>query len=395
MQVTIRNGGHSAYGFSVGQDCLVMDMRSMKRMRLSDSQNSVTVDAGVLSGELDDFLAPYSKAIPLGDCPGVGVAGIALGGGNGFLSRMHGLTCDRLRRCTIVSVDGEVHDVSDSTHPDLMWAIRGGGQCNFGVVSEMEFNLCDVPDQVVVGSLFFALEDAISILPKLVELLDTAPDELSLFIRMNREVGQPAIRIYGVCLGDVALGEKYFKEIESWSRVLSKDVRVCSYREAQRVNASSVVDGVSFHWENAMIRHELDEAFVGAMIESFHSCPNDYGRINLDPMGGMIKGSADLNSCFAHRKERYILSIIGVWPEKGSADGMRDWVEKTYEKLLPWCQKEYRYTNYVHPEAKAEAYFGDNVQRLEKIHDLWDPNGVLRGILGRGATLTFGGSAYI
>ena len=197
MQVTIRNGGHSAYGFSVGQDCLVIDMRSMNGMRLSESNESVIVDAGVLSGELDDFLAPYTMAIPLGDCPGVGVAGIALGGGNGFLSRKYGLTCDHLKRCTIVSVDGEVHDVSDSTHPELMWAIRGGGQCNFGVVTDMEFDLCAVPDQVTVGSLFFPIDDSTVILPKLVDLLVNAPNELSLFIRMNREAGQPAIRASG------------------------------------------------------------------------------------------------------------------------------------------------------------------------------------------------------
>lgn len=395
LGVTVRNGGHSAYGFGVGDGCMVIDMRGMNSMRLVGEGTRVLVEAGALSGPLDDFLAPYFKAIPLGDCPGVGVAGLALGGGNGFLSRKYGLTCDRIHRCKMVSVGGEVVDISDQENPELMWAVRGGGQCHFGVITELEFDLCDVPMEVVVGSVFFALKDGVDILAQFTAMMHHAPDDLSLFIRMNREAGEAGLRIYGVYMGDTQTGHKYFEEITTWSDVLSKDIRTCSYRDAQRINASSVVDGVSFHWENAMIRHELSPEFVNAMIDCFNRCPNTYGRINLDPMGGQIQRNVNQNSCFAHREQRYILSIIGVWPEGEADDRLAQWVSSTYETLQHWCEPRHRYTNYVHPKAMADAYFVQNTSRLKALRKEWDPDGLLQGILSRDDAGTLSGSDYI
>lgn len=382
IQITIKNGGHSAYGFSVREGCMVLDMQAFKDIQLDSKKETITVGAGVLSGELDRVLAPYTLAVPLGDCGGVGVAGLALGGGNGFLSKKHGLTCDSILECSMVDYRGRHVQIGVNSNEEILWAMRGAGQNNFGVVTSITFRVLRVPDKLVTGSIFLSLDSAPHVFQKFVAMMNDAPEELSLFIRINREYnGQPGIRIYGIFLGEVNEGLGYFQEIETWTKVLFSDVRVRSYYEAQQINTSSISKDVSFHWKSAMIKKELDADFCQQLVECFYNCPNEYGRLNLDPLGGAIARMPRDKSAFSHRDMKYILSIIGVWNDPDDHLKYMNWVISTADKLKDHCHLTSRYQNYVDPESSAADYYGANLLQLQQLKGEWDPHNLFFGLL--------------
>jgi len=385
MQVTVKNGGHSAYGTSLQDDCLMLDMRLFNQIDLDLDSRRVTIGAGVLSGDLEKALEPYKYKLPLGDCADVGMAGLVLGGGIGFLSRKYGLTCDSLLECTMIDHQGREIRIANDSNPDLFWALKGAGHGNFGVLTSLTLRLHEVPERVVVGSVFLALDNNSTIVfEKYAQMMDSGPNELSLYIRLNREhQGQPGIRIYGTFIGNTEEGIAYFQKIQTWARVLHAEVNETSYYEAQQVNASSITEGISFHWKSAMISEKLRSEFWQILLDCFYLCPNNYGRINLDPLGGAIEDIDDHDSAYAHRNMRYILSIIGVWEGRDDQLKYKKWVESTHEAIQEHCHLSSSYQNYADRESSNEDFYGANLSRVNSLKLLWDPRNLFFGLLKR------------
>lgn len=379
LQVTVKCGGHGAYGHSVRDGCLLIDMNGYDSIDIASER--VTVGGGVLSGDLDRALAPYFKAIPLGDCPGVGVAGIALGGGNGFLSRKYGFTCDSIISCSMVSATGELVEITDSTHPELLWAMRGGGQCNFGIVTDIQFQLHPVPEEVVTGSIYFPLSGGQSVFNAFLKMVNDAPSELSIFLRVNSELAQtPCVRVYGLYHGLIEEGFNYFQTIESWSSPLHSAIRAGSYCEAQRINASSIGEDISFHWQSGVFNVTPTGEVWELIRTCYEKCPNTLGRINYDPLGGAVRQPGK-PSAFAYREKAGFLSVIGTWRDPGEETSVHEWVEESYKSLAQLCHPSARYVNYADSTSNARLYFGDNTEKLLELKDVWDPENIFRGLL--------------
>jgi FAD/FMN-containing dehydrogenase len=182
MRITIRNGGHSTYGQCLIDDGLVLNMKNLNRVVVDPVAKIARVEAGALLRDLDMACAPYHLAVPAGDCPMVGVAGLVLGGGNGFLSRSFGLTCDQLVSAGMVTADGQTLELSNAINAKLFRAIKGAGQGNFGVITELVFRLSEVPESIYGGSLYWPASIAREILLQI-----DAPDAMSLYVRMILE----------------------------------------------------------------------------------------------------------------------------------------------------------------------------------------------------------------
>ena len=138
LEIAVRSGGHSLAGLSTGDGVLVIDLRALRGLHIDPDSRIVSAGAGLTAGEVTTALVAHGLAIPFGDTGSVGIAGLTLGGGIGYLTRLHGLAIDRLRSMEVVTVDGEVRTVSADQHPDLFWALRGGGG-NFGIVTRFVY----------------------------------------------------------------------------------------------------------------------------------------------------------------------------------------------------------------------------------------------------------------
>jgi len=157
LRISVRGGGHSLCGTCLDNNSIVLDMRALNNVKISHLQQRAKVSAGALVRDLDRASASHNMALPLGTCPSVGVIGSTLGGGIGLLSRKYGLTCDNVERIVLVNDEGNFLHVNKENHVDLFWALRGAGANNFGVVTEIEYQLHAIPQQIYGGMISWPL----------------------------------------------------------------------------------------------------------------------------------------------------------------------------------------------------------------------------------------------
>lgn len=199
IKAAIRNGGHSYGGWSSGDGRLIIDVSKLNRVRASGS--SAVVGAGSKLIDVYRALAAKGVTIPAGSCPTVGVSGLVLGGGHGVVSRAYGLTCDSLTRATLITADGKQLTADATTNKDLFWALRGAGNGNFGVVTELEFRTHPAP-QAVTGYLTWPWSRAAAVVKAWQEWGPSQPDEIwsSLHVS-NATGGTPTVSVAAFCIG--------------------------------------------------------------------------------------------------------------------------------------------------------------------------------------------------
>src|SRR5512140_3375143 len=180
LLLAVRGGGHNIAGNAVCDDGLVIDLSKMKAARVDPARRRVTIEGGATLADLDAATQAHGLATPVGINSTTGIAGLTLGGGFGWLSRKYGLTVDNLESAEVVTAAGEVVRASATEHPDLFWAIRGGGG-NFGVVTRFEFRLHPVGPDVLSGLIVYPISEAKSVLKQYREFIAKAPEELSVW----------------------------------------------------------------------------------------------------------------------------------------------------------------------------------------------------------------------
>src|SRR5262245_29620394 len=192
FEIAVRGGGHNVAGTAVCDDGIVIDLSAMRTVTVDPGQRSAHVQGGALWGDVDHETQAHGLATTGGIVGHTGVGGLSLGGGIGWLMRKHGLTIDNLLEAEVVTAEGEILRASASDHPDLFWALRGGGG-NFGVVSSFRFTLHPVGPTVMAGPVFWAAEDTTDVLRFYREFVADAPDELGNVIRLGTIPPLPAI----------------------------------------------------------------------------------------------------------------------------------------------------------------------------------------------------------
>jgi FAD/FMN-containing dehydrogenase len=237
LELSIRNGGHSAMGWGVVDNAVVIDLRAMKKMEVNTDSKTAWLEAGLTAGEVTQELDKYDLVLGFGDTGSVGVGGITLGGGVGFLVRKFGLTIDNLLAAELITADGQILRVDNDNHPDLFWAIRGGGG-NFGVVTKFKFKLQELKE--CYGGLLFlpATPETIS---KAVEIAKNSPEELSVIFNIMPTPPMPFIQaehhgklsIMGMIMyaGDSKEGEKVIAPIRDLASPLADTLKPMRYKD--------------------------------------------------------------------------------------------------------------------------------------------------------------------
>jgi FAD/FMN-containing dehydrogenase len=379
---TIRAGGHSLSGRSVRDGALCIDLRGLNAVDVEPERAVVRVGGGALLGELDAATQEHGLAVPAGQISHTGVGGLTLGGGIGWLMRRHGLTIDSLLAAEVVLADGRLVRASADEHPDLFWALRGGGG-DFGAVTCFEFRAHPVGPTVLGGMLVYPWAQARAALRASRELMATAPDELTLFAALITAPpdfpalqGERVLAVGAAWCGDLADGERILSPLRALGPAIDL-VGPMPYGALQ-----SMLDATAPHgWRFYDRLHYLDEVgddFVDALLAAFERVPTREAHVMTGWLGGAIDCVAPGATAFGHRGARALTWIIGCSGDE-RLDDAAAWVRSTWEATKPFATDGV-YVNALNAERPVRDAYAEAVwDRLLAVKRRYDPDGAFSG----------------
>ena len=370
LEIGVRCGGHSAAGHAVPDGGLMVDLSPMRAVRVDPGERRAVIQGGALLGALDRATQEYGLAVTAGNVSHTGVGGLTLGGGMGWLARQAGLACDNVVSFEVVTAEGEVLRASEDEHPDLYWALRGGGG-NFGVVTEFEFRLHDTGTRALSVEVDFPVEQAASTLRGWRDLSATAPREAT----FTSGIGGGVVTLGFVWVGDPAAGETLVPDIRGLGRPSAERVVPLSYVELQ--SRDDVVDGhARRRYSKGHYFRELTDEVIDTMVAVTEVGPYAPG-VGLQAYGGAIADVPEDDTAFSHRDTAFELGASTGWTDP-SEDDVRIETARSYAATLePFASGVY--VNVLGDEGAAgvrRAYTPEKLTRLTAVKDTYDPQNV-------------------
>jgi FAD/FMN-containing dehydrogenase len=387
MEIAIRGGGHNVAGTAVCDQGLVIDMSNMRAVLVDPISRTARVQAGALWGDVDPETQAHGLATTGGIVSHTGVAGLTLGGGIGWLMRKHGLTIDNLIAADLVTAGGDHVRASEDQHPDLFWALRGGGG-NFGVVTSFEFRLHPVGPTVLAGPLIWDAADAPDVLRLYRDLLRDAPDELGTVVRFGTAPPAPDIPedlhwqpvvIINVCYaGSVEEGVAALRPLRESGSPRLDLVAPRAYLDHQSGIDPTVLHGWHYYWKSTHLPPLSDDLIDVLTRHAFTaSSPRSYTA--LFHLGGAVSRVAQDETAFGNRGATHAITLDGVWrPGETYAERDTEWVKGFFATLAPF--RDGVYVNFLDrdepPDRIREAYGADTFERLRDVKTEYDPDNV-------------------
>jgi len=382
LPLAIRSGGHSFAGFGTVDGGVVLDLSRMKGISIDAARGTAWVQPGATTGDLAPQASRYGLTLPTGDVKSVGIGGLTLGGGIGFLVRKHGLTIDHLLSIELVTADGRLVTASADENSDLFWAVRGGGG-NFGVVTAFEFRLA--PVSTVYGGMMM-LPATTEALAAYLDFSQRAPDELTTISSLMAAPPAPGIpaELHGkpvlvslVCFdGDPEAGNLALEPLRKAAPVLAEKVGPMPYPALFEMTREGTRPGSSIGRSGFFLG--LNEAGIRTMVEAAHAAPaGSHSMIQLRPLGGQMARVASNETAFAHRSASLMIAVTSGWAAPAEALPTRSRVLSTWEALQP--QSRGVYVNFLGEEGTSrirEAYPGSTYERLVAVKRQYDPTNV-------------------
>jgi FAD/FMN-containing dehydrogenase len=387
LEIAIRGGGHNVAGTAVCDDGMVIDLATMRGVRVDPANRTAWVQGGALWGDVDCETQAHGLATTGGIVSHTGVAGLTLGGGVGWLMRKHGLTVDNLIAAEIVTADGERLLVSDTERPDLFWALRGGGG-NFGVVTAFEFRLHPVGPTVLAGPILWEATDAGKVLRFYRDFVRDAPDELATVVRFGtapplRDIperlhSRPVVMI-GCCYsGPIEHGEQVLRPLRAFPTPLLDLVGPTPYVAFQSALDSTVVHGWNYYWKSTHLP-ELGDDLVDVVAEHAFSASSPRSYVAMFHLQGAVSRVAEGATAFGNRQASHAITLDAVW-RPGEDFGDRDaaWTRTFFAALGRF--REGVYVNFLggdeEPDRVREAYGDPVYDRLVEVKSKYDPGNV-------------------
>jgi FAD/FMN-containing dehydrogenase len=387
LEIAIRGGGHNVAGTAVCDDGIVIDLSAMRAVRVDPAGRKAWVQGGALWGDVDNETQSHGLATTGGIVSHTGVAGLTLGGGVGWLMRKHSLTVDNLLAADVVTANGELLHASEDEHPDLFWALRGGGG-NFGVVTSFEFRLHSIGPVVLAGPILFDASDAGEVLRFYRDFIGGAPDELGTVVRFGTAPPLPVIpadlhgrpvMIVGTCYaGPIEDGERALRPLRAYRTPLLDLVGPKPYVGFQSALDSTVLHGWNYYWKSTHLP-ELRDDLIDVIAEHAFSFSSPRSYVAMFHLKGAVSRVAEGGTAFGNRQASHAMTIDAVW-RPGEDFGDRDtaWTREFFAALGEF--REGVYVNFLggdeSPDRVREAY-GDSVyDRLVDVKTTYDPDNV-------------------
>jgi FAD/FMN-containing dehydrogenase len=385
LVLAVRGGGHHGAGLGVFDDGLVVDLSSMKDVRVDPDARTVRVGGGCLWGEVDRATGAHGLATPSGIISTTGVGGLTLGGGLGYLTRAFGLTIDNLLEADLVLADGRRVRASADEHADLFWAIRGGGG-NFGVATSFLFRLHEV-GTVVGGPTFWPVEAAAEVLTAYREFLPGAPRALNGFFGFHTVPPGPpfpeAIHLRKTCcviwcyLGSTERAATEMAPLlGSLPEPLLHAVGPVPHADLQCMFDGLYPPGDQWYWRADFVREVPDEA-VAVHARFGAAMPTMKSAMHLYPIDGAAHDVGPFDTAWSYRDATWASVMAGIDPDPANAKALRDWTVEYFEALHPYSAGG-AYVNMMMEEGQQRVRdsYRDNYARLAAIKAEWDPDNV-------------------
>lgn len=383
LELAVRSGGHSVVGHSVSEGGIVLELSNMKDLQIEEESRTAWAETGLTAGEFTAIAAEHGLAVGFGDTGSVGIGGITLGGGVGYLVRKYGLTIDSLLAAEVVTADGQIRHVDEQTHADLFWAIRGGGG-NFGVATRFKFQLHEVPG-IVGGMLILpATPDTIA---GFMAASESAPEDLSgignvmfappmPFLPQEAQ-GKPIIMAFLVYAGEAEAGERALAPFRALSAPLADMLKPMKYPEIYPPE-----EGGDYHPVAAsftMFVDQIDRSVAETIVNRLRLSTASMSVAQLRVLGGALGRVPADATAFAHRNSRIMVNIAALYEKPEDRATHEAWVADFASAL----QQNDRgaYVNFLGDEDEARiraAYPGFTWERLAAIKARYDPDNLFR-----------------
>lgn len=407
IPVTVRGGGHNLAGTAVTDGAVLLDTALMNQVEFDLEAGTVTVGAGCRWGDVDRAAAPYDLAVPAGVVSHTGVAGLTLGGGAGYLTRLRGVTVDHVVEIEIVVADGRILTASATENPNLFWALKGAGH-NFGVATRFVFTTVTVPGLATVRQALYAASDRTTLLQFFREWGLDAPKNVGTYVRLLRAPeywsqipaehrGQPILSVATVTYGDPADEPAATAELFAQAEPIYTSVRTMPHVTLQHATDDEFRYGISHYWKHLFLSDlsddaiatiiEHSDAYTGrALNSSAHiahqlMCPFEIIAGSREPRDTSNDSSAGVGAPFA-------ANIGADWEYPGEKERLVEWARAFDDALAAHRKGTYiNFASTAGDDSVARSVYGDKYERLVAIKREYDPANVFaRGLVDLAAT---------
>jgi FAD/FMN-containing dehydrogenase len=377
MPFVARSGGHSYEAYSILDRGLVIDVGGLQAVDVDLGRGEATIGTGVRLMDLYRQLAAYGVTIPAGTCPGVGIAGLTLGGGVGFLSRQYGLTCDNLVAAELVDASGDLLIASEVEHADLFWALRGGGGGNFGIVTAFTFRIHPI-DTVTLCTVNWRWGDVAEVFDAWQRWAPHIDHRLTAGLGISHP-GHGGISSTGLFTGSEG---ELWALLDPLLRAGSPDppyLRTMPFLAAAEELAGSGGTHARFKNASAVFDTPLSPSAIDTLVSHMQASPAMTTVVGCFPFGGAIEAIEPTATAFAHRSAHFDLQYQAYWGSTAEDAAGVAWVNGIRDALLPHSSGAY--INYIDAEQPdwASAYYGANLPSLQQVKARYDPSDCFNG----------------
>ena len=378
LDISIRGGGHSIAGRAVRDGGLMIDLSSMRSISVDAGRRTAIAEGGARWRDFNDATSAHGLATTGGVISTTGVGGLTLGGGLGWLMGSHGLAVDNLLSVELVTADGDVLDVSQASHPDLFWGLRGGGG-NFGVATRFEFQLHPLAG-VTGGLIAHPFEAARGLFRFLRDVMAAAPDELALMpllVHAPDGSGTPLVAVAVGHAGDPRAAERDLAPLLDFGSPILSQIGPMTYPALNMMLDDGFPPGARYYWKSSF-SETLGDEVIDILVDQFAACPSPMSGIAVEHFHGAVTRVPIDATAVPHRSPSVNILIAGEWTEPEADDENISWTRQTYEALGPYLLDR-RYQNYFSGDDDAAlAAFGTNIGRLAEIKRRYDPGNLFQ-----------------
>lgn len=376
LEVAVRGGGHNVAGRATVEGGLMIDLTPMKGVLVDPTRRLVRAQGGATWADLNRETQLHGLAVTGGVVSTTGIAGLTLGGGLGWLMSKYGLALDNLQSVEMVTADGQVIRTNAQEHPDLFWAVRGGGG-NFGVATSFEYRLYPVGPAITGGLVAHPFERAREMLRFYRDFTASLPDEHTVFAGLIHAPDGSGAKLAAMVSchgGPLADGEVAMRPLKEFGPPAMDALGTISYSQLNSMLDAAYPKGALNYWKSSFLS-QLSDPAIDVMIENFARCPTPMGQLLLEHFHGAATRVGATDTAFPHRAEGYNFLVLGEWMAPTDTDRCIAWAKQTYAAMEPFFAAA-RYVNYLGDDETGEptaAAYGANYRRLREIKTKYDP----------------------
>ncbi len=386
LLIAVRGGGHNGGGLGICDGGLVIDLSGIRHVKVDPEKKIVIVGGGCTWADVDKATHEHGLATPSGIISSTGVGGLTLGGGLGYLTRKYGLTIDNLLAADVVLANGELVHVSADEHPDLFWALRGGGG-NFGIVTSFTFQCHDV-SLIYGGPMLWEQDRAAEILKWYRQFINEAPDELNgFFAFLVVPPGPPFpehLHLKKMCgivwayAGPLDKAESVFEPIRKQFPPALDLTGPLPHPVLQSLFDPLLPSGLQWYWRADYFNEIPDEA-IEQHLKFGAALPTMLSTMHIYPVNGKAGRVGRNETAWSYRESNWAQVIVGIDPDPANAGIISQWCKDYWAALHPWSAGG-AYVNFMMDEGseRVQATYRDNYERLAAIKGKYDPKNIFR-----------------